>query len=141
MKIIKAIREQKKEKCPGPNGISSEYYQFCEDLIIDPMFDLLLDIFQGNQIPDTWRASNTILLPKEGKDVEEIQNYRPITLLNVDYKIYATANRLKGLLPHTIHQDQNGFAYGRQLKNNIRILVNAIEVYHQSSEKQAAFFS
>lgn len=91
--------------------------------------------------PDSWKASYTILLPKEGKDWEEVRNFRPITLLNVDYKIYATvlANRLKGMLPMLIHQNQNGFVSGRQLKNNIRILVDTIEVYHQNPGKQVAF--
>lgn len=81
------------------------------------------------------------MLPKEGKDLNEVQNYQPIKLLNVDYKIYAAilANRLKGLLPCIIYQDQNEFVYGRQLKNNIRILMNAIEVYHQCPGEQAAF--
>lgn len=102
---------------------------------------MLEQIMRGQHIPESWRESTTILLLKEGKDQNEIKNYRPITLLNVDYKIYATilASRLKILLPEIIHKDQNGFIAGRGLKNNIRTLINATEVYHQDPRRQAAF--
>lgn len=43
------------------------------------------------------------------------------------------------MLPHIIHQDQNGFIFGRQLKNNITTLLNAVEFYHQFPGEKAAF--
>lgn len=36
LELIKAIREQKGKKSPGPDGISAEYYQLCEEIIIGP---------------------------------------------------------------------------------------------------------
>lgn len=48
-------------------------------------------------IPTSWKESTIILIPKPGQDQKEIKNYRPISLLNIDYKIFATilAGRLK----------------------------------------------
>lgn len=65
LKIIKAIRDQKKQKSPEPDGIPSEYYQFCKDLIIELWFDLISHIFQGKQI----HGNHLILYcyPKKGK--------------------------------------------------------------------------
>ena len=46
--------------------------------------------------------------------VMDVENWRPITLLGVDYKLptKALGERLKGVLPNLIHKDQNGFVPG-----------------------------
>ena len=53
-------------------------------------------------------------MEKKGKDRLDIANWRPITLLNVDYKLLTKtlADRLKIVLPSVIHRDQNGFVPG-----------------------------
>ena len=55
-----------------------------------------------------------VLLEKKGKDRNELSNWRPITLLGVDYKLLTKtlAERLKLVLPKLIHPDQNGFVPG-----------------------------
>ncbi|KAM9960669.1 hypothetical protein ACTFIW_009816 [Dictyostelium discoideum] len=62
-------------------------------------------------------------------DVLEISNRRPITLLNVDYKIYSKIinNRILKILPNIISKYQNGFIPGRLLHNNIMALDLALE--------------
>lgn len=64
------------------------------------------------------------LLHKENTDPKEIRNYRHISLLNVDYKIFASvlSMRLKKILPHIIQQDQTGFLPKRQLRSRIRTI-------------------
>ena len=61
------------------------------------------------------------LTPKEDGSVLELQNWRPITLLNVDCKIatQATAKRIEPYLPTLIHSDQTGFIKGRYIGENI----------------------
>ena len=51
------------------------------------------------------------------KDPKEIRNYRPITLLNRDYKILTTilAGRLKNICEAAISKQQKGFVPGRQI--------------------------
>ena len=69
------------------------------------------------------------LLPKKGKDPFLVKNYRPLSLLNTDYKILAkvVANRLKLCLHQIIHADQTGFMKGRNIGSNIRTIIDLIE--------------
>lgn len=84
------------------------------------------DILISKQIPDSWQYADITLIPKEFLDLTSPKNYRPISLLNTDYKIYAKilAERIKKVLNEYISEDQVGFFPGRQLKDNTRMLVN-----------------
>ena len=63
------------------------------------------------------------MLYKKGSR-EDIKNWRPISLLNVDYKILSKvlAERLKSVLPDIIHYDQRGCIPGRYIGENIRLI-------------------
>ena len=67
------------------------------------------------------------LLFKKG-DRTQLKNWRPITLLNTDYKILtkALANRLQRVLPSTIHTDQTASIKGRTINDNIRLIQDVI---------------
>ena len=58
-----------------------------------------------------------------------MKNWRPISLLNVDYKIAskAIAARLKEVLPSVIHMDQVGYVQNRNINENIRLLSDILE--------------
>ena len=58
-----------------------------------------------------------------------MKNWRPISLLNTDYKIITNciALRLKRVLPSIIHSDQTGFLKGRYIGENIRLVLDVIE--------------
>ena len=70
------------------------------------------------------------LIPKKDKSLCYIKNWRPISLLNCDYKIAAKsiANRIKKVLPSIISSDQTGFLKNRFIGENIR-LINSIISY------------
>ena len=72
------------------------------------------DSFTKGVLPECMRLGVVTLLEKKGKDRMELANWRPITLLNVDYKILTKtlSQRLKTVLPSIIHKDQNGFIPG-----------------------------
>ena len=69
----------------------------------------------------TQRQGIIILIPKKDKDRELLKNWRPLSLLNTDYKILAKciANRIKKVLPEIIHCDQTGFLPNRYIGENI----------------------
>ena len=69
------------------------------------------------------------LIPKKDKNLLKVANWRPITLLNVDYKILSKtlANRLKSVLGDIIHEDQAGFLKGRYIGENIRCILDVAE--------------
>lgn len=64
------------------------------------------------------------ILPKGNKPREFLKNWRPISLLNVTYKLLSTvlANRLKPLLNTLIYVNQKGFSAGRYIGENTRLL-------------------
>ena len=70
------------------------------------------------------------LTPKEDGSLLDLSNWRPITLLNVDFKIAAKAiaKRLEQVLPDLIHPDQTGFVKGRYIGENIRLIADVMEV-------------
>ena len=63
----------------------------------------------------TQRRGIIKLIPKKDTEPYLIKNWRPITLLNCDYKIAAKAlaSRLKKVLPKLVNSDQTGFMKGR----------------------------
>uniref|UniRef100_A0A803T1R0 Reverse transcriptase domain-containing protein n=1 Tax=Anolis carolinensis TaxID=28377 RepID=A0A803T1R0_ANOCA len=108
---------------------------------ITPILQKIMNsVLETNQIPETWKEASIILIPKENQDEKQIQNYRPISLLNIDYKIFSSilANRLKSTLSNWINADQAGFLPGRQIKDNTRIILNIIEHIQNTKLKKGA---
>jgi hypothetical protein len=77
---------------------------------------LVCEIFNEKQLNNSQNRGVLTLLFKSGER-ENICNWRPLTLLNTDYKIIAKmlAERLKTVLPNLIHSDQKGFVKGRKI--------------------------
>ena len=89
--------------------------------------------FECGTLPPSLREANISLILKKGKCPEDCASYRPISLLNVDLKILSKvlARRLEGLLPIIVKEDQTGFVKGRNSYNNIRRLLNIIQLSEQ----------
>ena len=68
------------------------------------------------------------MIPKKDQALQELKNWRPITLLNCDYKIAskAIASRLKAVLQNLVHNDQAGFLKGWSIAENICLINNVI---------------
>uniref|UniRef100_A0A803SS30 Reverse transcriptase domain-containing protein n=1 Tax=Anolis carolinensis TaxID=28377 RepID=A0A803SS30_ANOCA len=139
--IEKAIQRLPPNKAPGPDGLTSIYYKTFHDILCSPLQKVMNRILEGGNVPQTWENANIVLIPKKNTDNVKVANYRPISLTNVDYKIFSSilADRLKNVLFERIHEDQCGFLPGRQQKENIRVLLNAIEYYEKNRQKEVAF--
>ncbi|KAF7245550.1 hypothetical protein EYD10_08337 [Varanus komodoensis] len=140
MEITEAIMGQKNNKTPGPDGLPAEFYKSFEGVFATLLKDICNEALLNAKIPDTWTEANITFIQKEDMDLTQIQNYRPISLLNVDYKFFASilAERLKKFLIDFIHPDQNGFLPKRQMKNNLRTILDILEYYETHMEKAMA---
>ena len=136
--IFDTIKLLKTNKSPGDDGIVSEFYKEYWYLIRERFTQVLKYIFNVNTLsPSQYNAILTLLYKKGER--EDIKNWRPISLLNVDYKIITKilAERLKNVLPQIIHPDQKGFVKGRNINQANRLLQDIIN-YSDQNEQNAA---
>ena len=111
----------KNNKSPGSDGITTEFYKIFWNDIKKFYIDSLNHSYQCGALTELQNQSIISLIPKSDKDTSILENWRPISLLNVDYKIATKtiANRLKKVLPKLIHDSQTGFLKGRNINENI----------------------
>ena len=86
-------------------------------------------LFQSGSLSIFQRRGIITLIPKADGDLTELFNWRPISLLNIDYKILtkALAKRIEKCLPKLINSDQTGFVKGIYIGQNIRLLSDIME--------------
>ena len=119
------LKEMTKSKSPGLNGLSVKFYLIFWPLITNLFSEVLGFSWQTGNC-STQQQDVITLLPKSNKNHQHISNYRPITLLKIDYKIISKviSHRMRKYLPNLIHPDQKDFLKGRSIGNNIRLLFN-----------------
>uniref|UniRef100_A0A670KCX7 Reverse transcriptase domain-containing protein n=1 Tax=Podarcis muralis TaxID=64176 RepID=A0A670KCX7_PODMU len=139
LEIEEAIKELKRGKAPGPDGFTSSYYKEFKDTLMTPLIEVMNNILKERDMPGSWKEAFITIIPKQDADLTQVKNYRPISLLNTDYKIFAgiLAKRLKKILRRIIHEDQTGFLPGRLIRSNTRHIINLIEYLSESSDKSA----
>ena len=95
--IREALNSMKKGKSPGPDGLSVEFYTQFWELLEDPIFNMFQDCIKNGEMVSTMKQGLISLIPKPDEDPFLIDNFRTITLLNIDYKLIALvyAKRLK----------------------------------------------
>lgn len=126
--ILATINSMPLNKSPGPDGFSVEFYkEFWPE--IQPIFMAMVNNFcKKKLLPQTMNLAHISVLHKSGKDPLQCSSYRPISLLDHDYKIITKllARRLEAILPKLINPDQSGFIKGRYAADNIRRALNVI---------------
>ena len=127
--IESAIKTMAHNKSPGMDGLPVEFYVLFWGKIKGTFYDMVKQVIKEGILHKSAHTGLITLIPKADRDLKFIKNWRPIILLNTDYKILSKvlANRLKKLLEMIIHSDQTGFVKGRQITENIRKLLDVIE--------------
>ena len=92
------------------------------------MIDSFNHAFENGDMPISQKRGIISLLPKKDKDKKYLKNWRPISLLNNDYKIVtkALALRLEKVLPTIITPNQTGYVKGRYRGESIRIITDVM---------------
>ena len=105
------------------SGLSVEFHKQFWCWIDKPMVQCFNTAFTIGEL-STSQCQAVITVLDKGKDRSLIENWRPISLLNVDYKIISKtiANRLKVVLSKLIHHNQVGFITVRNIAENLRAI-------------------
>ena len=119
-----ALKNMKNDKSPGTDGMTVNFFKFFWKDLGNFIIRSLIEGFKFGKMSITQREGIITCIPKGDKPREFLKNWRPISLLNVVYKIGSSciANRIKGVLPDLIHEDQTGFVPGRYIGDNLRLL-------------------
>lgn len=82
--VEKAVSRARAASAPGPNGV--QFYKNAPDILCY-LWELMRVVWKKQTIPTVWKRAGGIMIPKE-KNASEINQVRPISLLNVEGKIF-----------------------------------------------------
>ena len=114
---------------PGSDGIPIEFYKRFWHLIEEPFISCVNECFEKGELACSQKQAVLILIEKKGKDRLLLENWRPISLLNVDVKIMSKviATEIKNVLPSTVHHNQTGFINDRYIGETVRSIFDLID--------------
>ena len=130
-------------KSPGPDGIPIEFYKQFWSSISEILFDSFRKSFKTGQLSPSQKKGVITLIPKKDKDLTELKSWRPLSLLDTDYKILAKilANRLKPALSDIINPDQIGYMKNRFCGENTRLIADVIDYCNLTTKACIALFA
>jgi exonuclease III len=119
----------KENKSPGNDGLTIEFYRKFWSSFAKYLVESVNYSHKYGEMSISQRQAVITLLDKKGKDRSLLKNWRPISLLNVDYKIVTKviATRMKTVLPSIIHHSQSGYVDGRFIGESVRTIADIIE--------------
>ncbi|GKV23593.1 hypothetical protein SLEP1_g33302 [Rubroshorea leprosula] len=138
--IKEAIWECGSSKAPGPDGFNFRFIkEMWEDIKVD-IINFVQEFYKTGRTARGSNASFIVMIPKV-ENPQKIEEYRPISLIRVMYKIIAKllANRLRKVLPKIIGEQHMAFIGGKQLVDGVVIANEVIEEIKRKKMKNFLF--
>ncbi|CAJ0966526.1 unnamed protein product [Ranitomeya imitator] len=127
--LLAAAKSFRTGRTPGSDGLPAELYVTLGDLICRDLLELYEEMVVEGRMPPSLREGMVMILYKRKGERCDLKNWRPITLLNVDYKILAKtmATRLKTVIGRIIHPDQTCGVPGRRIADSLALVRDTVE--------------
>ena len=128
------IKELKLNKSPGLDGLPGEFYKTLWPYFGKYLEEVFNECFDNDELSHFQKQSVITLIFKKGNK-EELKNYRPISLSNIDFKIleFTLANRLQNVIGKIISPDQTAYIQNRFIGQNIRLVSDVIEFSNEKN--------
>jgi ribonuclease HI len=137
--VAEALKKSENGKSPGHDGLSYEFYKHWpipkddEKRKTNPdivnILTMVIQDIERNGVEDKEYTRGVMSLIYKKKDKLRIENYRPVTLMNTDYKLQtkAYASKIGKVASTLLHENQAGFVPGRGLYDHTRNTHTIIE--------------
>ncbi|GLU02749.1 hypothetical protein SLE2022_199870 [Rubroshorea leprosula] len=138
--IKEAIWNCDPSKAPGPDGFNFRFIMSMWEVIKDDIISFVREFQQHGRLVRGSNASFIVLIPKTDNP-QAIEEFRPISLIGVTYKIIAKllANRLRKVLPKVIGDQQMAFIEGRMLVEGAVIANEILDEVKRKKKKGFLF--
>ncbi len=134
--IKEAIKQTKPNKSPGSDGLTHEFYKTFIEVLTPILWELYKSMEERGEVPESMSLGVISILYKNKGSRLKLENYRPLSLLNTDYKILTKvfANRIKEIVGSIISPSQAYSIPGRDITDTVCTIRDVVDSMGKDGE-------